>query len=105
MIQYVDLIFYLKNGYAPPKLKHKRKRDLRLKEIQYEIIDDVVFKRNCYFVLLRCLEKLEAQKISLELHDGPTSGHFGGNTTAHKIFHIGYYWPSLFKDIHEYIRK
>ena len=40
-----------------------------------------------------------------ELHDGPTRGHFGGNTTTHKILHVGYYWPTLFKDAHEYARK
>ena len=40
-----------------------------------------------------------------ELHDGPAGGHFGGNTTAHKILHAGYYWPTLFKDAHEYSRE
>lgn len=40
-----------------------------------------------------------------ELHDGPAGGHFGGNTTAHKILHAGYYWPTIFKDAHEYARK
>jgi hypothetical protein len=40
-----------------------------------------------------------------ELHDGPAGGHFGGDTTTHKILHAGYYWPTLFKDAHEYVRK
>ena len=40
-----------------------------------------------------------------ELHDGPAGGHFGGNTTAHKILHVGYYWETLFKYAHEYARK
>lgn len=40
-----------------------------------------------------------------ELHDGPVEGHFGGNTTAHKILHAGYYWPTLFKDAYENARK
>lgn len=78
---------------------------LRLKENKYEIIDDVLFRRNYDFVLLRCLEKFEAQKVLQELHGGPTRGHFGGDTTAHNIFHVGYYWPSFFKDTHEYVRK
>ena len=58
--QYVDLIFYLKNGYAPTQLDHKRKRDLRLKSNQYQIIDNVFFRKNYESVLLRCLEKFEA---------------------------------------------
>ena len=40
-----------------------------------------------------------------ELHDGLVRGHFRGNTTAHKILHVGYYWPTLFKDAHDYARK
>ena len=40
-----------------------------------------------------------------ELHDGPARGNFGGNTTTHKILHAGYYWPTVFKDSHEYERK
>lgn len=43
--QYVYLIFYLKNGYGPIELNHKRKRALGLKANQYEIIDDVLFGR------------------------------------------------------------
>ena len=58
-----------------------------------------------YSVLLRCLEKPEVEKVMQELHDVPVGGHFEGNTIAHKILHAGYYWPTLFKDAHDYARK
>lgn len=103
--QYADLIFYLKNGYAPPHLSYKNKRDLRLKAKNFTIIDDVLFKQNYDSILLRCLEKPEAQKVLQELHDGPARGHFGADTTAHKVIHAGYYWPTLFRYAHEYVRK
>ena len=61
--------------------------------------------RNYGSILLRYLEKYEAEKFLQELHDGPAGGHFGGDTTTHKILHAGYYWPNLFKDAHEYVRK
>jgi len=60
--QYVDLLFYLKNGYAPPELNHKRERALRLKAKQYEIIDGVLFKRIYDSILLRCVQKSKAEK-------------------------------------------
>eukprot|EP00253_Pinus_taeda_P025277 PITA_25277 len=103
--QYADLIFYLKNGYAPPNLSYKSKRAIRLKATNFTIIDDVLFRQNYDLVLLRCLEKSEAQKVLQELHDGPAGGHFGADTTAHKVIHAGYYWPTLFRDVHEYVRK
>ncbi len=61
--QYEDLIFYLKNGYAPPNLSYKSKRAIRLKAKSFTIIDDVLFKKNYDSILLRCLEKPEAQKV------------------------------------------
>ena len=68
-------------------------------------MNDVVFRMNCDFVLLRCLEKSEAEKVLRELHDGPAGGHYAGDATAHKILHAGYYWPTLFKDSHIYVRR
>ena len=53
--QYADLIFYLKNGYAPPNLSYKNKRAIRLKVKNFTIIDDVLFKQNYDSILLRCL--------------------------------------------------
>eukprot|EP00253_Pinus_taeda_P030545 PITA_30545 len=100
--QYADLVFYLKNGYAPPHLSYKSKRAIRLKAKSFTIIDDVLFKKNYDSILLRCLEKTETQKVLQELYDGPAGGHFGADTTAHKIIHAGYYWPTLFRDTHEY---
>eukprot|EP00253_Pinus_taeda_P026282 PITA_26282 len=85
--QYANLIFYLKNGYAPPNLSYKNKRAIRLKAKNFTIIDDVLFKQNYDSVLLRCLKKQEAQKVSQELHDGPAGGHFGADTIAHKVIH------------------
>eukprot|EP00253_Pinus_taeda_P001939 PITA_01939 len=103
--QYADLIFYLKNGYAPPNLSYKNKRAIRLKAKKFTIIDDVLFRQNYDSVLLRCLEKPEAQRVLQELHYGPAGGHFGADTTAHEVIHAGYYWPTLFRDAHEYVRK
>eukprot|EP00253_Pinus_taeda_P025357 PITA_25357 len=40
-----------------------------------------------------------------ELHDGPAGGHYARDATAHKILRAGYYWPTLFKDSHNYVRK
>eukprot|EP00253_Pinus_taeda_P024756 PITA_24756 len=102
---YADIIYYLKNGYAPSYLNYTKKRALRLKAKQYQLINDILFRMNYDSVLLRCLEISEDDKILQELHDGPASGHYTGDATAHKILRAGYYWPTLFKDSHNYVRK
>ena len=69
------------------------------------MINGILFQRNHDNVLLRCLEKYDATKVLLELHDRPAGGHFGGETTTHKMLREGYYWLALFKDAHTYARK
>lgn len=87
--QYTNMKFFLKNGYAPSNLNYTAKNSLRLKKNQYQLVNDILFRRNYDYVLLRCLEKTEAEKVLQELHDGPVGGHFRGNTIAHKILHAG----------------
>eukprot|EP00253_Pinus_taeda_P029415 PITA_29415 len=83
-------------------MSYKSKRAIRLKAKIFTIIDYVLFRQNYNSVLLRCLEKPDAQKVLQELHDGPVEGHFGADTIAHKVIHAGHYWPTLFRDAHEY---
>ena len=64
-----------------------------------------MFKKNYDGVFLRRLEQEDAKKVVVELHDGPTGGHFFGDTTTHKILIARYYWPTLFKDSHAHVRK
>jgi hypothetical protein len=56
-------------------------------------------------VLLICINHEDADKFLKELHDGPTGGHFFGNTIAHKILRSDYYWPTMFRDAHTYVRN
>eukprot|EP00253_Pinus_taeda_P010508 PITA_10508 len=60
---YADIIYYLKNGYAPSHLDHTKKRALRLKAKQYQLMNDVLFRINYDSILLRCLEESEAKKV------------------------------------------
>ena len=76
-----------------------------MKSASYQTINGVLFRKNYDRVFLKCLEREDAAKVVKELHDGPTGGHFSGDTTTHKILRAGYYWPTLFKVAHAYVRK
>jgi len=56
-------------------------------------------------LLLRCLEKEDVEKVLREIHDGPLGVNFVGETTAHKILRVGYYWTNLFKYAHAHVIK
>jgi hypothetical protein len=38
-------------------------------------------------------------------HDEPCGGHFSDKRTTYKILQLGYYWPSIFKDAKQYVRR
>nr|GFD06308.1 reverse transcriptase domain-containing protein [Tanacetum cinerariifolium] len=37
-------------------------------------------------------------------HSGPTGGHYGDSYTAKKVFDLGFYWPSIYKDAFELVK-
>ena len=83
----------------------KKRRALWLKSTSYQVIDGVLFRKNYDGVFFRCLEHEDVAKVVKELHDGPAGRNYLGDTIAHKILRVGYYWPTLFKDAHAYVRK
>jgi len=93
------------HGNAPEHLDPCNKRALRLRSAPYQLIDNILFRKNFKGVLLRCLERSEADNVLSQLHAGPARGHFSGETTTHKILKAGYYWPTLFKDEYAFARK
>ncbi|GJS81920.1 reverse transcriptase domain-containing protein [Tanacetum coccineum] len=47
-----------------------------------------------------------SSEIRLKLcHNGPTGGHHGANLTAKKIFDSGFFWPTIYKDAHEFVKN
>nr|GEX71198.1 reverse transcriptase domain-containing protein [Tanacetum cinerariifolium] len=47
----------------------------------------------------------EALDILVACHNGPTRGHHGANLTAKKIFDAGFFWPTIYKDAHEFVKN
>ena len=88
---YNDLKYYLTHGSSPSHLDARKRQALRLKSLQYQMIDGDLFQQNYDNVLLTCLEKDDANHILTELHDAPAGGHFCGETTAHNVLRAGYY--------------
>ena len=75
---YDDIRFFLLHGTAPEHLDPCHKRALRLKSTPYQLIDKVLFRKTFEGILLRCLERHEADEVLSQLHTGPAGGHFSG---------------------------
>ena len=40
-----------------------------------------------------------------EICDGDCGNHMGGCSLTHKVINQGYYWPKMFDDDKNYVRK
>ncbi|GKF50043.1 reverse transcriptase domain-containing protein, partial [Tanacetum coccineum] len=67
--------------------------------------DPFLFKICADQVIRRCVHGKEALDILEACHNGPTGGHHGANLTAKKIFDSGFFWPTIYKDAHEFVKN
>nr|GEY56960.1 reverse transcriptase domain-containing protein [Tanacetum cinerariifolium] len=56
-------------------------------------------------VIWWCVHGKEAFDILEAYHNGPTGRHHGANLTAKKIFDAGFFWPTIYKDAHEFVKN
>ncbi|GJU50842.1 reverse transcriptase domain-containing protein [Tanacetum coccineum] len=56
-------------------------------------------------IMRRCVAGSETLKILAHCHSGPTGGHHSATVTAKKVSESGFYWPNVFKDANEYVRR
>ncbi|GJT81963.1 reverse transcriptase domain-containing protein [Tanacetum coccineum] len=57
------------------------------------------------FIVKGIVHGKEALDILKACHNGPTWGHHGANLTAKKVFDVGFFWPTIYKDAHELVKN
>jgi hypothetical protein len=94
---------YLLNGTQPSD--RNEARVFRMKASRYTVIDNVLFKKSVTGLLQRCLDNKEAEHVLRDLHEGECGNHTGGRNLSLKVLRMGYYWPTVKKDVVDYVRK
>jgi hypothetical protein len=85
-------------------MEKNKGRALKLKSINYFLVDQILYWKDPLGVLLRCLDPQAAQRIMSNFHDSLCRGHHFWRTTTYNILSAGYFWPSLFTDVCAKIR-
>nr|GEW52195.1 reverse transcriptase domain-containing protein [Tanacetum cinerariifolium] len=67
--------------------------------------DPYLFKTYADQVIRRCVAGQEAVDILTACHSEPTGGYYGANYIAKKVFHSGFYWPTIYKDAFELVKN
>ncbi|GKA03580.1 reverse transcriptase domain-containing protein [Tanacetum coccineum] len=75
-------------------------------ELKHYFLDEpYLFKVCTNGMIRRCVYGSKTRKILDECHYGPTGGHYGPSTTAKKVFDVGFYWPTIFKEAHTLVQN
>ena len=60
--------------------------------------------RNIEGVIFKFVDKIESKRIVRYMYEGVCGGHYMAKTTAHKVIRADFWWPTLFRDAHKFVK-
>ena len=100
---FADYVNYLVAKVIPPEFNYQKKKRFfaHLKHYYWE--EPILYRHCADQVIRRCVPEDEMHSVLNHCHTLSCGGHFGGQRTAAKVLQSGFYWPSLFKDAHQFV--
>nr|GEY82840.1 reverse transcriptase domain-containing protein [Tanacetum cinerariifolium] len=102
---FADLANYHAGNFIIKGMTSQQKQKF-FKNARHYFWDDPYLFRTCADqIIRRCVSGKEAIDILNACHSGPTGGHYRANYTAKKVFDSGFYWPLIYKDAFELVKR
>ena len=101
---YHDIKAYIKNSEYLPGATNSEKKFIWFMACQFFLNGEVLYKRNHDSTLLRCVEALEANYLTEEMHEGLIGAHASGPLLARKIMRANYYRLTMESDCIKHVR-
>ncbi|CAA7041313.1 unnamed protein product [Microthlaspi erraticum] len=94
---------YLAADHPPPQFfGYKKKKFLR--DVRRYFWDEPYLYKHCSDGMFRrCIPEEEVPVVLFACHGSDYGGHFATNKTVAKILQAGFWWPTMFKDAHDFI--
>ncbi|KAJ3705468.1 hypothetical protein LUZ61_009173 [Rhynchospora tenuis] len=73
--------------------------------LEFTIMDGNLFKKGYGIPWLTCVGRAKADELISEIHEGICGSHQGMSSLSNRIIRAGFYWPTLRKDVEEFIRR
>nr|GEZ70745.1 reverse transcriptase domain-containing protein [Tanacetum cinerariifolium] len=102
---FADLANYHAENFIIKGMTLQQKKKF-FKDARHYFWDNPYLFRTCADqIIRRYVAGKEAIDILNACHSGPIEGHYGANYTAKKVFDSGFYWPSIYKDAFELVKR
>jgi len=98
-------VLYLQTLKFPQHLSRDDQRHIRYQAKKYTIVDDTLYRRGIDDILHRCLTHREAESVLNDCHSVACGGHLSELVIAQKLLRASYFWPTIFKDCIEVVKK
>nr|GEZ56647.1 reverse transcriptase domain-containing protein [Tanacetum cinerariifolium] len=102
---FADLANYHAGNFIIKGMTSQQKQKFFKDARHYFWNDPYLFRTCANQIIRRCVAGKEAIDILNACHSGPTGGHYRANYTAKKLFNSGFYWPSIYKDAFELVKR
>ena len=101
-----DIVRVLTEGaYFLKQLSRAQARVLLRKCGPFTMLRGNLYRKGNDDILRRCVADHDVIAVLEQAHCGNGSGHFNHEITARKVLQSGLWWPTLFKDTYEYVRR
>ncbi|XP_050891682.1 uncharacterized protein LOC127097216 [Lathyrus oleraceus] len=96
---------FLEKQQYPKGISITDKKALRRLSSKFFLKDDVLYKRNYDFVLLKCVDRHEASPIIKSTHEGYEGVHVKGPAMDKKILRDRYYWTTMEVNCYNFVKR
>ncbi|XP_019096532.1 PREDICTED: uncharacterized protein LOC104768105 [Camelina sativa] len=102
---YADIANYLAVEVEPEKFTGYNKKRLMRELRRYYWDEPYLYKHCSDGVYRRCLAEIEVPDVLFHCHGSDYAGHFATFKTVSKVLQAGFWWPTMFKDAHEFVSR
>ena len=105
MIPSTKIFSYISKRKCPATFSWEERRNLWIKSKNYLIIANILYRRVVDSIIHCCLSHEEVEFVLNDSYSGTCGGHLYGSTMTHKILHVSYLWPTIFKYCMEVVKR
>jgi hypothetical protein len=102
---FTSIIQYLSTVTTPQYFNIAQKKNLVVEVVDYQLIDEHLYKMGADSILRKCVLEHERPRILAESHEGIAGRHYVGKDIVQKVLHVGLWWSIVHRDSKDYFQR